>query len=376
MARLEEICTINMGQSPDSSSYNEQEEGLPFFQGNADFGEVSPTVRIWCNSPTKIAEEGDILISVRAPIGALNIADCQCCIGRGLAALTADERKCSRRYLWHALSSKVEELNSKGTGSTFKAISKKVLVETEVSLPTISEQTAIVQKLDAVDNLIAWRTQQLSKLDQLVKSRFIEMFGEPVANTYSWPVKSLLTMGTCKNGMNFHYDDNGSKIHCLGVGDFQEHTYIRDITVLPQISLRENPTEEYLLQDEDIVFVRSNGNKSLVGRCVAVYPANIPTTFSGFCIRYRNHEKLLSIPYLLHVLKTDSIRSKLAGRGANIQNLNQQMLGALLIPLPPLPLQEEFASFVQQVDKSKSVVKRSSEKLETLKKSLMQEYFG
>ena len=74
MARLDEICSINMGQSPDSSSYNETGDGLPFFQGNADFGEIHPNVRIWCSEPTKLANPGDILISVRAPIGALNIA--------------------------------------------------------------------------------------------------------------------------------------------------------------------------------------------------------------------------------------------------------------------------------------------------------------
>ena len=137
MARLDEICRLNMGQSPDSSSYNEIGEGIPFFQGNADFGEVFPTVRVWCNAPTKIAYPGDILISVRAPIGALNIADVKCCIGRGLAALTVDKSICSKQYLWYAIANKVEELNSKGTGSTFKAISKSILSETEIPLPPL-----------------------------------------------------------------------------------------------------------------------------------------------------------------------------------------------------------------------------------------------
>lgn len=78
--KLTDVCQLNMGQSPDSASYNETGDGMPFFQGNADFGEIHPTVRIWCNAPTKTAQEGDILISVRAPIGAMNIADRKCCI--------------------------------------------------------------------------------------------------------------------------------------------------------------------------------------------------------------------------------------------------------------------------------------------------------
>ena len=72
---LKDVCAINMGQSPDSDSYNDNEEGVPFFQGNADFGEIHPNIRVWCNAPTKIAHPGEILISVRAPIGAMNIAE-------------------------------------------------------------------------------------------------------------------------------------------------------------------------------------------------------------------------------------------------------------------------------------------------------------
>ena len=174
MARLEGICAINMGQSPDSSTYNEDGNGLPFFQGNADFGEIYPAVRMWCSEPTKIAREKDILISVRAPIGALNIAKCECCIGRGLAALTVNEDICAQKYLWHALSGKVDELNSKGTGSTFKAINKKTLSETEIPLPPIDEQRKIAAILDKVSDLIAKRQQQLENrlLSGGYKNRF------------------------------------------------------------------------------------------------------------------------------------------------------------------------------------------------------------
>ena len=84
--KLSEVCNITMGQSPDSSSYNQKSDGIPFFQGNADFGILYPTVRTWTTSPKKIAKKDDILISVRAPIGALNYANIECCIGRGLAS--------------------------------------------------------------------------------------------------------------------------------------------------------------------------------------------------------------------------------------------------------------------------------------------------
>lgn len=185
------------------------------------------------------------------------------------------------------------------------------------------------------------------------QSRFIELFGEPVQNPLGWPTKPLLEMGHCKNGMNFHTGDSGIEIHCLGVGDFKDYSVIDGTDNLPTVSLNEMPTEESMLRNGDIVFVRSNGNKALVGRCLVIYPHNTPTTYSGFCIRYRLRSNEVNVAYLLHVLKTESMRKMMTGRGANIQNLNQQMLAALDIPTPPIEVQEQFAAFVEQTDKSK-----------------------
>ena len=117
-----------------------------------------------------------------------------------------------------------------------------------------------------------------------------------------------------------------------------------------------------MLQDGDIVFVRSNGNKALVGRCLVVYPHNTPTTYSGFCISYRLTSNEVNTSYLLRVLKADSMRKKMIGRGANIQNLNQKTLATLNIPIPPMELQEQFAEFVNQTDKSKVVVQKALSK--------------
>ncbi|MFI3227158.1 MAG: restriction endonuclease subunit S [Clostridia bacterium] len=172
-------------------------------------------------------------------------------------------------------------------------------------------------------------------------------------NPMGWEQKSLLEIGSCKNGLNFSANEEGKTIKYLGVGDFKELTIINDISKLKEIELKELPSEEYILKDGDIVFVRSNGNKNLVGRCLAIYPNNEPTTFSGFCIRFRKNTDKIEISYLLQVLKTKSIRKKMAGRGANIQNLNQQILSNLSITLPPLAIQTQFADFVAQVDKSK-----------------------
>lgn len=287
-----------------------------------------------------------------------------------------DKEKLFVRYLYYFLDKYVETLRVQSIGGVIKYIKLGNLTEAKIPLPPLDKQRKIAAVLDKVSDLIAKRCQQLDKLDKMVKARFVEMFGDPVSNPHQWTTRGLLQLGDCKNGMNFHTNDMGVNIHCLGVGDFKKLSYITDTTKLPTISLKEMPSDEYMLKDGDIVFVRSNGNKALVGRSLAIYPERIPTTFSGFCIRFRLHSDDIRTDYLLRVLKTDSIRKKMAGRGANIQNLNQKILGELQIPISPLELQDQFTAFVRQVEKTKTTISRSLEQLETLKKALMQEFFG
>lgn len=191
-----ECAQINMGQSPTSESYNDIGGGLPFYQGNADFGEFNPIRRYYCNKPTKIANENDILLSVRAPIGAVNIATEMCCIGRGLCAISEIENITFYKYLYYFLLSKNFQLNAKGTGSTFKAINKGNLCEFKILLPPIEEQKKIAETLDKASNLISLRKQQIEKLDLLVKAKFIDMFGDPATNPMEWSCGKLVDICT------------------------------------------------------------------------------------------------------------------------------------------------------------------------------------
>lgn len=295
----------------------------------------------------------------------------------GFVAVHAKDDIISKECLYYLVTSEcfLNRKDENCTGATQKAITNAGLDKIYINIPERVVQNRIVIKLDKITYIINACNSILEKVDLLVKAKFMEMFGDPVSNPMRWQTKPLLSIGKCKNGMNFHYDDNGVEINCLGVGDFKDLSIITDTSALPKISLNEMPTDEYLLKNNDIVFVRSNGNKALVGRSLIVYPDDIPTTFSGFCIRFRKDDDSVLIPYLLRVLKTDSIRKKMAGRGANIQNLNQQILSTLEIPVPPLELQQKFANFVEQTEKSKSAVKKVLEKAEMLKNALMQEYF-
>ena len=263
--------------------------------------------------------------------------------------------------------------NQHADGSMSKRLSPKLLMEYEFSLPddNFEQISSILWAMERVKT--AYR-ELIAKTDELVKSQFIEMFGDPTDNPKGWMTRSLLTMGSCKNGMNFHSTDSGVEINCLGVGDFKDFDVISNTHDLPMISLNEMPSEEYLLKDGDIVFVRSNGNKTMVGRSVMVFPNDNPTAFSGFCIRYRNDDDSVIAPYLLRVLKTESVRKQMYGRGANIQNLNQKTLAAINIPVPPMELQKEYIAFVEQSDKSKFEAQQAMENLRVAQKALMRQH--
>ena len=375
MIRLGDVATYINGYA--FKPEDRGEEGLPIIRiqdltGNAhDLGFYNGEY------PKKVEiNDGDILISWSASLGVYIWSEGKALLNQHIFKVVFDKVAIDKNYFVYAVRRKLVEMGMKTHGATMKHIVKKDFDATLIPYPTLDKQAEIAVNLNKVSSIIEAREQELQLLYNLLKARLVELFGDPVMNEKGWITKSLLDMGRCKNGMNFHYDDEGVEINCLGVGDFKELSIIDNTDELPTVSLKEMPSEEYLLKDDDIVFVRSNGNKALVGRSIAVYPGNVPTTFSGFCIRYRKHDNEIIVPYLLRALKADSMRMKMTGRGANIQNLNQQILGTLVIPVPPIELQNQFADFVKQVDKSKVKVQKALDETQKLFDSLMQQYFG
>ena len=264
----------------------------------------------------------------------------------------------------------------RGTTARRRTLTADGLREMEILLPSVDEQVRVVNTLDEVRSLIKEANGQIAMLDTLVKSRFVEMFGDPAENTMSWDSASLTSLGRCKNGMNFKSKESGIELPCLGVGDFKDRTFINGVSEMGRVNLDTMPSEGYFLKDGDIVFVRSNGNKRLVGRCLAVFPNGEKAVYSGFCIRLRIESDRVRIPYLVWALRHPSMRQQMFGRGANVQNLNQKLMSNVEVPIPPLPEQDCFLDFVAEVDKSRFVVQQKIEKLQMLYNSLAQEYFG
>lgn len=261
------------------------------------------------------------------------------------------------------------------TGAAQPQITRQKLAPIKIAIPLKTTQLAIVSELDKINELIRLKKEQLKDFDNLAQSLFYEMFGDPVENEKGWEVKKLGEIGEFKNGLNFSKDENGHSIKFLGVSDFQNKKSITS-DQLDYISLSECVQEDYLLKTGDIVFVRSNGKKELIGRSVKMYITE-PTTYSGFCIRCRITDEKVDKDYIAILLKTPIIRQLMtnSGRGCNISNLNQKVLNSIPIILPPLSLQHLFAQRIEQIEREKSEVQKSIQDLETLLASRMQYWF-
>lgn len=166
---LGEICAINLGQSPSSDTYNQEKIGLPFFQGKSEFGSKYAQATIWCSEPQKIADKGDILISVRAPVGESNLAPEECCIGRGLASLRASQICLDQEFLWHYIESRKIDLQGIAQGSTFDAISGKDLDKMIVQLPPLPEQKKIAEILSGIDKLLEIKKRSIERKQMILR---------------------------------------------------------------------------------------------------------------------------------------------------------------------------------------------------------------
>lgn len=375
--KIREICNITMGQSPSSATYNENGDGLPFFQGAADFGKKFPMTRVWCSSPLKIAYAGDILISVRAPVGTMNIATSECCIGRGLAAIKVDEDACDSNYFWFALESKISELNNKGSGSTFKAISKSILEETEIPLPELEEQRKIAKILTGIENISFARQQQLAKLDELVKARFVEMFGDPMINSMHWPIYELseyiqfLTSGS--RGWAKYFTDEGEYFVTIKNVKNCKIT-LDDVQHIAPPDNAEAKRTKVQAGDLLISITADLGRTGVVTQEIAEHGAYINQHLT--CIRL-NQSVVLPL-YVAYYMESDAGKKQfqLKNQTGVKAGLNFNSINTLKVMVPPLEKQRSFVSFVEQVEKTKSSIQKNLKKIEILKKALVQRYFG
>lgn len=371
---LKNIAVITMGQSPSSSSYNEEGVGIPFYQGNADFGELYPTARIWCNEPKKIANKNDILISVRAPIGALNYATEQCCIGRGLASITVKD-EALRNYVFHLLKANRNKLINQGSGSTFKAIGKSNLEEIRIPIVDEMTQKKIMNLMDATEQTIRQRQIELQLFDDLIKARFVEMFGTYPANEKGWNTGNIRDIVSEVRYGSSRPAVDGGRYPYLRMNNITYDGEL-DLSDTKRIDVPDNELEKCTVRRGDVLFNRTN-SKELVGK-TCVYNRDEMMVLAGFVIRVRVNDEVLP-EFLSAFLNTDFSKKMLLGMcktAIGQANINAQELQNICLYVPPIDLQQQFVDFKKQLDKSKAAVQKALDETQLLFDSLMQEYFG
>jgi len=349
------------GQSPPSTSYNDKKEGLPFFQGKADFGTLNPKIRMWCSEPKKVSEPNDILMSVRAPVGPTNINNVTACIGRGLSAIRCTER-IERNFLLHYLRYNEHKIADKGTGSTFKAITQKELKALPIPLPPLAEQKKIAAILDAADLLRQKDAQLIDTYNALSQSLFLDMFGGFI-NSDLVPLKELVKFS---QGQQFPLEEQ-----LLEPRDgYSRFLRIVDFTQGDDLRYVPNCHEKHLVKKDDIVIVRYGASAGFVGINKEGVLAN-----NLFKVNFDKHQ--FHQLFLFFVFNHGRFKAFLEKEafGAAMPALSFKVMERFEVPVPPLTLQNQFAERIQAIEAQRQQAQASLQKSEELFNSLLQRAF-
>ena len=381
--RLGDICEIVSGSTP-KSNVPEYWNGDIKWITPAELQEDSYIITDSVRKITKLGVEktglsllpkGTVILSSRAPIGKVAIAGCDMYCNQGFKNLICSQ-KINNRYLYWFLRKNTAYLNSLGRGATFKEISKQIVANIIIPIPTIEKQLKIVKQLEKVRMIIQLRKKQLKKYDKLIKSRFIEMFGDPVSNPLEWKKKTLkevcikLNDGTHFSPESFdtgEYKYVTAKNIKMSGFDFTNITYVPEEVHRP-IYERCNP------ELGDVLYIKDGVTTGIA----MVNTLEEEFTLLSSVALLKQDRRIMNGYFLAALLNNENmytdIRSNMGG--AAITRLTIAKLNTIKVILPPIELQEQFAAFVAQTDKSKLSIQKSLDELETLNKALMQKYFG
>ena len=372
--KLGEVCNITMGQSPDGKSINDN-EGVEFHQGKTCFGERTLGVScLFSNAPVKLAEANSVLLCVRAPVGYPNITNRKICIGRGLCALYAKEN-IDNTFLFYSLLGKQSHFEKNATGSTFKAISSKVISNTEIPLPPKSTQLSIVSELDKINELIRLKKEQLKDYDNLAQSIFYEMFGDPVENEKGWEVKKMKDVCThivdCPHSTPKKADTT-TNYPCIRTSELKGGTISWSTMQYLEKDEYEKRIARLKPETGDIIF----GREGTIGDAV-ILPSGYNFSLGQRTMLIRTDNEMIINTFMHRTLMSEWIKHQIeyVNVSSTVAHVNIKDFKLFDVPLPPLPLQHLFAQRIEHIERQKSAVQKSITDLETLLASRMQYWF-
>jgi len=376
------IADLIMGQSPPSSTYNDKGNGLLFLQGNAEFGYIYPSPILSCSQPVKLSEKNDILLSVRAPVGEVNVTPYKLCIGRGLAAIRPKSVKLDHLFLFYYLKFGSKAFESLSVGSTFKAIRKDHIEKFQIPLPPLLEQKKIAEILLTVDQAIEEVDKSISKTEKLKKGLMQELLTKGIGHKEfketeigripkEWTVKSIIDLfkvetGTTPSTKKREHWDNGN-INWITPADMSGlngKIYIKESE--RKITKKALKEANLTLMPSDSIIIST---RAPVGY-VAIIKNN--ATFNQGCkglIPKRTGE--INVEFYTHYLLSKKESLEYSSGGSTFKELSKYTLEKFKIPLPPLSEQKKIADILSTVNERMELLKEKKEKLDRVKKGLM-----
>lgn len=378
LVNLSAVCQIDMGSAPKGSTYVELDKGVPLIAGAADYGDVFPRPKKATLEPTKLCEEGDIIICVRATIGDLNWADKEYCLGRGVAGLRVHDKKLDSKYLWYFIASIEDELYRNSTGSTFPQINKKVIESLKIPLPPLEIQKQIAAVLEKADQLRKDCQQMEQELNSLAQSVFIEMFGDPVTNPKGWVKRELSEMLSVKHGFAFKsefFTTEGEYV-LLTPGNFKEEGGYLDRGEKQKYYVGKIP-KGYLLEKNDLLLAMTEQAEGLLGSSILVPESN----------KYLHNQRLGLIKFkdtrqnavfYSYLFNSKSVRFAIhsSSTGTKVKHTSPTKLEAIQVGVPPIALQNKFESIIRAIEKNIVLNNKAKSDYEQSFNALMQKAFN
>ena len=386
VSKLKDCCTIIAGQSPESKYYNYNGDGLPFFQGKADFGELYPSIRVYCSQPAKIAEKDDILLSVRAPVGPTNLAPCKVCIGRGLTAIRPSEVLLTR-YVLLFFRYFEAQLASKGTGTTFKAITQDVVKNLEIPIPPLPEQERIVARIEELFSQLDAGVETLKKTKaQLAVYRqavLKEAFNSAEVDCKMLPIAEILTktrkgMSTGPFGTMIKKSDHkATGVPMLGIENIGRGQFV-DGNKIYVTAEKAEELKAFSLRAGDIIISRSG----TVGEICAVPERAEGSLLSTNLMRVSLDNTMIRSDYFIALFQSKGIvldQIKELCKGSTRDFINQTILKQIVFPVPSMEKQEEIVSIIEArmsvCDSIEQTVDIALQQAEAMRQSILKDAF-
>lgn len=384
--KLGDVCIIQSGGTPSRSNLDYWKNGTISWVKISDikdkylnFTEEYITYEGLKNSSAKIFSKGTILYTIFATLGEVSILNIEAATNQAIAGIKLVDENVYNDFLYYYLVSKKEEVNNRGRGVAQNNINLSMLKNIEIEMPNLEKQRKIANVLDKVNKIINKRQQQLKKFDELVKSRFIEMFGDPVTNSYNLPIVSLgelselITKGASPSWQGFSYIDDRTQTLFITSENVREG-YI-DLSFPKYIEDGFNDKQKRSVIHKGDFLINIVG--ASIGRA-AQFNLDCKANMNQAAALVRINDKRIKDNYLLIYLNSEKAQRMydLMKSDTGRANLSLKDISDLSILLPPIAQQEKFEKFFTLTNKSKLEIQKSLDKLEILKKSLMQQYFG